>query len=71
MLRSLIAGFTFTECELNYTLSFFYLPHNTQPDKFLNSLSHAIPFIFPQLSCKIIARIIKSPYNTFYIQSVL
>ena len=56
---------------LNYKLSFFYLPYNTQSDKFLNSLSHSIPFIFPQLSCKIIGRIIKRPYKTFCIQRVL
>lgn len=49
----------------------FYLLYNTPSDKFLNSLSHSSPFIFPQLSCKIIAMIIKDPYNTLCIQSVL
>lgn len=41
-----------------------------QSDKFLNSLSHSISFVFPQLSCKIIAAIIKHPYNAVYFQSV-
>lgn len=48
----------------------FYLLHNMQSDKFLNSLNHSISFIFPQLSCKIIAAVIKHPYNTVYFQSV-
>lgn len=52
------------------TNSPFYLPHSTQSDKCLNSLSCSA-FIFLQLSCKIIAMIIKRPYNTLYIQSVL
>lgn len=49
--------------------SHFYLPHSTQSDQCLNSLSCSA-FIFLQLSCKIIAMIIKHPYKTLYVQSV-
>lgn len=52
---------------LNYKLLFISLI--VQCDKILNSLSHTA-FIFPQLSCKIIAIIIKHPCNTLHIQSV-
>lgn len=69
MLRSLTAGLTITECDIKLqTLLFISLI--VQSDKCLNSLSCSA-FIFLQLSCKIIAMIIKHPYNTLYIQSVL